>query len=47
MPSGLLASLMRIDPSRRMMLVGYAADGFPIYGPESPESPGPRNQWTG
>jgi YHYH protein len=39
MPSGLLASLMSLDPSRRMMLVGYAADGFPIYGPESPESP--------
>lgn len=36
MPAGLLAQLLSDDPSRVMQLVGYAADGYPIYGPECP-----------
>lgn len=39
LPVGLLSHLASIDPSRRMLLAGYAADGFPIYGPECPSNP--------
>jgi hypothetical protein len=39
LPDGLLAQLISQDPTRRLQLVGYAADGYPIYGPECPESP--------
>ncbi|MFO0956442.1 MAG: YHYH protein [Isosphaeraceae bacterium] len=36
LPTGLLWSLRRQEPERPMLLLGYAADGFPIYGPEAP-----------
>jgi len=36
MPAGLLVQLISRDSSRKMQLVGYAADGYPIYGPECP-----------
>jgi hypothetical protein len=39
LPVGLLAQLIRNDPTRPMQLVGYAADGYPIYGPECPAAP--------
>jgi hypothetical protein len=36
MPAGLVANLTGNDASRVMQMVGYAADGYPIYGPECP-----------
>ena len=36
MPTGLLWNLRVAEPARSMLLVGYAADGFPIYGPDRP-----------
>lgn len=39
LPIGLLWDLRVADPTRRMYLLGYAADGFPIYGPECPGDP--------
>jgi len=39
LPDGLLAQLISKDQSRLMQLVGYAADGYPIYGPECPAAP--------
>lgn len=39
LPEGLLAQLASQDPARAMPLVGYAADGYPIYGPECPGDP--------
>ncbi len=36
LPTGLLWELRHQDPTRVMLLLGYAADGFPIYGPEAP-----------
>jgi hypothetical protein len=36
LPTGLLWRLRRETPERRMLLLGYAADGFPIYGPDGP-----------
>ena len=39
LPAGLLARLVSEDSSRVMQFVGYAADGYPIYGPECPASP--------
>lgn len=39
LPDGLLAQLIINDPSRVMQLIGYAADGHPIYGPECPGDP--------
>lgn len=38
LPLGLLAQMASDEPTRAMLLIGYAADGFPIYGPECPES---------
>lgn len=35
-PTGLLWDLTAAAPGRPMQLLGYAADGFPIYGPECP-----------
>lgn len=39
LPAGLLARLVSENPSGVMQLVGYAADGYPIYGPECPATP--------
>lgn len=39
MPAGLLAQLISDDPSLEMLMVGYAADGYPVYGPECPATP--------
>ena len=39
LPTGLLWALRRRDPARPMLLLGFAADGFPIYGPEGPGDP--------
>lgn len=39
LPSGLLAQRMSADQAHAMQLVGYAADGYPIYGPECPAAP--------
>lgn len=39
LPAGLLAKLVSENPSGVMQLVGYAADGYPIYGPECPATP--------
>jgi hypothetical protein len=39
MPTGLLWALRAREPGRPMQLLGYAADGFPIYGPEGPGDP--------
>jgi hypothetical protein len=36
LPDGLLTQLTSKDPLSVMQLVGYAADGHPIYGPECP-----------
>lgn len=36
LPAGLLSRLASESGARAMLLVGYAADGFPIYGPEAP-----------
>lgn len=36
LPEGLLAQMISNDPARVMQLIGYAADGYPIYGPECP-----------
>jgi hypothetical protein len=36
LPTGLLWAVAASGPERRMHLLGYAADGFPIYGPEAP-----------
>jgi hypothetical protein len=38
LPLGLLAQMAPDEPTQAMLLIGYAADGFPIYGPECPES---------
>ncbi len=35
LPTGLLWVLSHRDPDRPMHMLGYAADGFPIYGPEA------------
>ncbi len=39
LPTGLLWDLTVTAPDRPMHLLGYAADGFPIYGPECPGDP--------
>ena len=39
LPTGLLWALSAATPDRPMHLLGYAADGFPIYGPECPGDP--------
>ena len=39
LPTGLLWNLAVITPDSPMHLLGYAADGFPIYGPECPGDP--------
>ncbi len=39
LPTGLLWDLKVASPERPMYLLGYAADGFPIYGPECPGDP--------
>lgn len=36
LPTGLLWDLKVAAPETAMLLLGYAADGFPIYGPECP-----------
>lgn len=36
LPTGLLWRLRQEASERRMLLLGYAADGFPIYGPDAP-----------
>ncbi|MDR3637938.1 MAG: YHYH protein [Isosphaeraceae bacterium] len=36
LPTGLLWDVKRRDPARTMALLGHAADGHPIYGPEAP-----------
>ncbi len=36
LPTGLLWNLKSATPDASMILIGYAADGFPIYGPECP-----------
>jgi hypothetical protein len=38
LPTGLLWSLRRKSPGAPMLLLGHAADGFPIYGPDAPAS---------
>jgi len=43
LPDGLLARLNSNAPSCVMHLVGYAADGYPIYGPECPGDPNDLN----
>jgi len=39
LPSGLLSRLVCENPERRMQMLGFAADGYPIYGPECPAIP--------
>jgi hypothetical protein len=39
LPTGLLWDLAATAPGRPMYLIGYAADGFPVYGPECPGDP--------
>jgi len=39
LPTGLLWNLKSAAPEASMILIGYAADGFPIYGPECPGDP--------
>ena len=39
LPTGLLWELTVVTPDSPMHLLGYAADGFPIYGPECPGEP--------
>ncbi len=39
LPAGLLARLAAEAPAAPMTLVGWAADGFPVYGPECPADP--------
>ena len=39
LPTGLLWKLASACPDSPMHLLGYAADGFPIYGPECPGDP--------
>jgi hypothetical protein len=39
LPTGLLWRLRQQASERPMYLLGYAADGFPIYGPEGPSDP--------
>lgn len=39
LPAGLLWNAKKAAPDARMLLLGYAADGFPIYGPECPGDP--------
>lgn len=36
LPTGLLWEVRQGDPARPMHLLGHAADGFPIYGPDAP-----------
>ncbi len=36
LPTGLFWELRHLAPDRPMHLLGYAADGFPIYGPDGP-----------
>jgi hypothetical protein len=37
LPTGLLWDLRAKNPDRALDLLGFAADGFPIYGPDAPE----------
>ena len=39
LPTGLLWDLSVVTPDSPLHLLGYAADGFPIYGPECPGDP--------
>ena len=39
LPTGLLWDLTVVTSDSPMHLLGYAADGFPIYGPECPGEP--------
>ncbi len=39
LPTGLLWALTVASPDHPMHLLGYAADGFPIYGPDCPGEP--------
>lgn len=39
LPTGLLWRLRERAPDRPMLLLGFAADGFPIYGPDGPADP--------
>jgi hypothetical protein len=39
LPTGLLWAMTVASPANPMHLLGYAADGFPIYGPECPSDP--------
>jgi hypothetical protein len=39
LPAGLMTQLISSDPRGVMQLLGYAADGHPIYGPECPGDP--------
>jgi len=39
LPTGLLWDLTAAESDKPMQLLGYAADGFPIYGPVCPSSP--------
>jgi hypothetical protein len=39
LPTGLLLARQIAGLDRPMFLLGYAADGFPIYGPECPQDP--------
>lgn len=39
LPTGLLWRLKEQSPERPMHLLGHAADGFPIYGPDGPSDP--------
>src|SRR5258708_17932770 len=39
LPTGLLWAQRMAAPDALMLLLGYAADGFPIYGPECPGDP--------
>lgn len=38
-PTGLIEILSREDQAAKMTLVGYAADGFPVYGPQAHRDP--------
>src|SRR2546426_101885 len=38
LPTGLLWALRAAGPRRPLHLLGYAADGFPIYGPDGPSA---------
>ena len=39
LPTGLFKRLTKGQKSSQMILLGYAADGFPIYGPYGPQDP--------